>query len=92
MGISEISKIVSCAFQAGHLAAQVDFGIRSERVRRKEAEQALKAHGFTKTTLDKWVQERLVTEYVGESKNSARTYSTKELMNAITSASIKKAF
>ena len=38
MSLSEIKQLVSIAFQAGRMDAQFDMGLRSDRIRRKDAE------------------------------------------------------
>lgn len=38
MSLSEIKQLVSVAFQAGRMDAQFEMGLRSDRIRRKDAE------------------------------------------------------
>lgn len=90
MSLSEIKQLVSIAFQAGRMDAQFEMGLRSDRIRRKDAECYLAAKGFEKQMIDKWVKNRLMNEYVGESKNSPRYYSLKEINELVVSCQIKK--
>lgn len=90
MGLSDIKQLVSTAFQAGRMDAQFDMGIRSDKVRRKFAESYLASKGFDKKSLDKWVQNLLLKEYVGESKNSPRYYSMREINEILVSVQVKK--
>lgn len=90
MGLNEIKQIVATAFQAGRYDAQIDMGIRPDRVRRKEAEMILKSRGFAKSLIDKWVNERLLKEYVGDSANSPRYYSLRELNEVLATIAIRK--
>ncbi len=90
MGLNEIKQIVAAAFQAGRYDAQIDMGIRPDKVRRKEAEMMLKSRGFARSQLDKWIKERLLNEYVGDSVNSPRYYSLRELNEILATITIKK--
>lgn len=88
--LSKIKQLVQTAFQAGRMDAQLDMGLRSDKVRRKVAECYLASKGFEKNILDKWVRNLLIKEYVGESKNSPRYYSLREINETIVSVEIKK--
>ena len=90
MSLSEIKQLVSVAFQAGRMDAQFEMGLRSDRIRRKDAECYLVSKGFEKQMIDKWVKNRLMKEYVGDSKNSPRYYSLKEINELVVSCQIKK--
>ena len=90
MGLSDIKQLVSTAFQAGRMDAQFDMGVCSDKVRRKVAENYLASKGFEKNSLDKWVQSLLLKEYVGESKNSPRYYSMREINEVLVSVQVKK--
>lgn len=90
MSLSEIKQLVSVAFQAGRMDAQFEMGLRSDRIRRKDAECYLASKGFEKQMIDKWVKNRLMKEYVGDSKNSPRYYSLKEINELVVSCQIKK--
>lgn len=90
MSLSEIKQLVSVAFQAGRMDAQFEMGVRPDKVRRKVAESYLASKGFEKQTIDKWVKNRLMNEYVGESKNSPRYYSLKEINELVVSCQVKK--
>lgn len=90
MELSEIKQLVSVAFQAGRMDAQSDMGLRTDKVRRKVAECYLASKGFDKNILDKWVQNFLIKEYVGESKNSPRRYSMREINEVIVAIEVKK--
>lgn len=92
MGLNEIKQLVATAFQAGRYDAQIDMGLRSDKIRRKQAEMMLKSRGFTKSQLDKWVDSRLVKEYVGDSTNSPRMYSLRDINEMLTSVSIKRMY
>lgn len=89
MTMSKIKELVSSAFQAGRIDVMIEMGVRADKVRRKEAEQNLTMKGFKKCTLDKWISDRLITEYVGECKNSPRLYSLSEINEVVLSATIK---
>lgn len=90
MEISQIHKIVQSAFQAGRIDAQIDSGLRSNLVRKKEAEAMVAIRGFKKNILEKWVQNGLLKEYVGDSINSPKQYSVKELQEIMMSVIIKQ--
>lgn len=90
MSLSEIKQLVSTAFQAGRMDAQFDIGLRSDKIRRKDAECYLASKGYEKQILSKWVSDRLIKEYVGEKKNSPRYYSLREINELIVSVQIKK--
>lgn len=90
MSLSEIKQLVSVAFQAGRMDAQFEMGFRSDKIRRKDAECYLASKGFEKQIIDKWVKNRLMKEYVGDSKNSPRYYSLKEINELVVSCQIKK--
>lgn len=49
MSLSEIKQLVSIAFQAGRMDAQFEMGLRSDKIRRKDAECYLASKGFEKT-------------------------------------------
>lgn len=90
MSLSEIKQLVSIAFQAGRMDAQFEMGLRSDKIRRKDAECYLASKGFEKQMIDKWVKNRLMKEYVGDSKNSPRYYPLKEINELVVSCQIKK--
>lgn len=90
MSLSEIKQLATIAFQAGRMDAQFDMGLRSDRIRRKDAECYLASKGFEKQMIDKWVKNRLMKEYVGDCKNSPRYYSLKEINELVVSCQIKK--
>ena len=60
MSLSEIKQLVSIAFQAGRMDAQFEMGLRSDKIRRKDAECYLASKGFEKQMIDKWVKNRLM--------------------------------
>lgn len=88
--MSKIKDLVSIAFQAGRMDAQFDIGMRPDKVRRKEAECYLASKGYGKNILDKWVQNLLLKEYIGERKNSPRHYSLREINELLVSVQVKK--
>lgn len=90
MGLSDIKDLVATAFQAGRMDALCEAGLRPNRVRRKFAEDYIASRGLKKSNLDKWVKNRLVTEFVGESVNSPRSYSLSEINEMIVSVQLKK--
>lgn len=90
MSLQEIKELVSSAFRAGRMDAQFTMGKQKERVRRKDAEAYITTFGYNKCLLDKWVGEKLITEYVGECKNSPRLYSLKEINELLLAIQIKK--
>lgn len=90
MELSKIKGLVSIAFKAGRMDAQFDMGLRSDKVRRKDAECYLASRGYEKKTLDIWVNNLLLKEYTGDKKNSPRYYSLKEINELMVSVEIKK--
>lgn len=90
MGLSEIKELVSTAFQAGRMDAMFDMGVRSEKIRRKDAESYLASKGYKKNILDKWVDEHYIKEYVGDRANSPRYYSLGDINQMIVSSQIKR--
>lgn len=88
MGIDKIKMLVSSAFAAGYQMAQVDGGLRTDKLRRKEAEALLSRHGLKAVVLDRWIAEGLVEEHKGL-KNSPRWYSLNEINKVLTSIQIK---
>lgn len=90
MGLSDIKDLVSTAFQAGRMDAQFEVGLRPKKVRRVEAENYIELKGFRKADLDRWVKNRLVTEFVGEKINSPRYYSLSEINEMLVSMQLKK--
>lgn len=90
MDISKIKDLVSVAFQAGRMDAQFDVGLRPDKIRRKEAEYYLASKGYDKNILDKWVQNLLLKEYVGERRNSPKHYSLREINELLVSVQVKK--
>lgn len=87
--IEQIKSLVSSAFAAGYSMAQVDGGLRADKLRRKEAESVLSRHGLKAVVLDRWVAEGLVEEHKGL-RNSPRWYSLKEINKVLTSVKIKE--
>ena len=83
MSLSEIKQLVSVAFQAGRMDAQFEMGLRSDRIRRKDAECYLASKGFEKQMIDKWVKNRLMKEYVGDSKTHLDIILSKKSMNLL---------
>lgn len=83
MSLSEIKQLVSIAFQAGRMDAQFDMGLRSDRIRRKDAECYLASKGFEKQMIDKWVKNRLMKEYVGDIKTHLDIILSKKSMNLL---------
>ena len=81
MSLSEIKQLVSVAFQAGRMDAQFEMGLRSDRIRRKDAECYLASKGFEKQMIDKWVKNRLMKEYVGDIKTHLDIILSKKSMN-----------
>lgn len=90
MGLSDIKDLVSTAFQAGRMDAQFEVGLRPKKVCRVEAENYIASKGFRKADLDRWVKNRLVTEFVGEKINSPRYYSLSEINEMLVSMQLKK--
>lgn len=88
--MSKIKDLVSVAFRAGRMDAQFDMGLRSDKVRRKDAECYLASRGYEKKTLDVWVRNLLLKEYVGERRNSPRYYSLREINELMVSVEVKK--
>ena len=91
MSLSQVEQLVSTAFQAGYMNAQIEMKLRSDKVRRKDAENYLALRGYEKQILSKWVANRLIKEYVGDYKNSPCLYSLKEINKLMVSVQIKKA-
>lgn len=91
MRANELMNIIECAFASGRIDSQIEMGVRSEYVRRADAEAILASRGFRKNTLTNWVNEGLVQELQGEKKNSPRKYSMRELSRAIMTINVKKA-
>ena len=83
MSLSEIKQLVSIAFQAGRMDAQFEMGLRSDKIRRKDAECYLASKGFEKQMIDKWVKNRLMKEYVGDSKTHLDIILSKKSMNLL---------
>lgn len=83
MSLSEIKQLVSIAFQAGRMDAQFDMGLRSDRIRRKDAECYLASKGFEKQMIDKWVKNRLMKEYVGDLRTHLDIIPLKKSMNLL---------
>lgn len=90
MRLNEIKDIVSSAFRAGRMDALFSLGKIKERVRRKEAEAYITSFGCSKGQLDKWIDEKLINEYVGECRNSPRLYSLNEINELLLTIQIKK--
>ena len=83
MSLSEIKQLVSVAFQAGRMDAQFEMGLRSDKIRRKDAECYLASKGFEKQMIDKWVKNRLMKEYVGIVKTHLDIILSKKSMNLL---------
>lgn len=89
MRLNDIKNVVHLAFQAGRYDAQIEMGVRADKVRRKEAELMLTVRGFKKCMIDKWVDNGLLKEYVGDRQNSPRFYSLREINELLTTEAIK---
>ena len=90
MEIRTIKELVSNAFSAGFNAAQIECGLRSDKLRRKEARRFLAMRGVCEVTLDKWIASGLIEEHKGDSINSPRWYSLNEINKVLTSLQIKE--
>lgn len=80
--LNELQGLMHACVEIGYLRGQVDISPSSGRIRKKDAEELLKRHGFEKVLLSRWVNEGLVTEYRGE-KNSPISYSLMQIMETI---------
>jgi hypothetical protein len=85
MEISKIKSVVGAAFLAGYQKAQTELGVRSEWLRRKDAESIVRGRGYKAVMIDRWIANGLLKEHKGMSKNSPRLYSLNELNAVLTS-------
>ena len=82
---SEIKELISLVYAAGMMRAWTEMKVYPDKIRRKEAEKKIE-----KQTLDKWVKNFLIKEYVGDKKNSPRTYSINEIYQMVIVSKLMK--
>lgn len=87
---SEIKELISLVYAAGMMRAWTEMKVYPDKIRRKEAEKKIVFEGYEKQTLDKWVKNFLIKEYVGDKKNSPRTYSINEIYQMVIASKLMK--
>ena len=87
--LKDLQDLMHTCVEMGYLRAQIDLLPSSDRLRKKNAEELLVRHGFSKSILSRWVSEGLIIEHK-EKNNSPIWYSVMNLMDTIGAVRYKK--